>query len=183
MMHRGHRILSVRHAGVTVTAAPPAFSQGRIIDGSNRTTGAAGRLWTQAAHEGENHLADRPENGGWLARASPRNVRTLQLARGRCDCGRDAGRPAPPAQIRTGPLRHPAPPLGALVTIHFGQLFNYLDKVGKVTFAGSWPSILAYLARRSVGFFSQPSIWSRSLRHTALPPGFIFPFGSQITPL
>ena len=28
------------------------------------------------------------------------------------DCGRDAGCPAPPAQIRTCPLRHPAPPLG-----------------------------------------------------------------------
>ena len=27
-------------------------------------------------------------------------------------CGRDAGCPAPPAQIRTCPLRHPAPPLG-----------------------------------------------------------------------
>ena len=27
-------------------------------------------------------------------------------------CGRDAGYPAPPAQIRTCPLRHPAPPSG-----------------------------------------------------------------------
>ena len=27
--------------------------------------------------------------------------------------GRDAGCPAPPAQIRTGPLGHPAPPLGS----------------------------------------------------------------------
>ena len=28
------------------------------------------------------------------------------------NCGRDAGCPAPPAQFRTCPLRHPAPPLG-----------------------------------------------------------------------
>ena len=31
---------------------------------------------------------------------------------GDTDRGRDAGCPAPPAQIRTGPLGHPAPPLG-----------------------------------------------------------------------
>ena len=30
-----------------------------------------------------------------------------------CSRGRDAGCPAPPAQIRTGPLGHPAPPLGS----------------------------------------------------------------------
>ncbi len=35
-----------------------------------------------------------------------------RLAIYRANCGRDAGCPAPPAQIRTCPLRHPAPPLG-----------------------------------------------------------------------
>ena len=36
----------------------------------------------------------------------------LSLFNAHYDRGRDAGCPAPPAQIRTCPLRHPAPPLG-----------------------------------------------------------------------
>ena len=37
---------------------------------------------------------------------------TIVVPVGNDYCGRDAGCPAPPAQIRTCPLRHPAPPLG-----------------------------------------------------------------------
>ncbi len=37
------------------------------------------------------------------------------------NCGRDAGCPAPPAQIRTCPLRHPAPPLGCAPTSADGK--------------------------------------------------------------
>lgn len=61
----------------------------------------------------------------------------------------------PPAESTGADLRHQRPlrrrrSRGNLLW----ATLNYLDKVGKVTFAGSWPSILAYLARRSVGFFS-----------------------------
>ena len=40
---------------------------------------------------------------------------------GACVRGRDAGYPAPPAQIRTCPLRHPAPPLGCALQSADGE--------------------------------------------------------------
>ena len=40
----------------------------------------------------------------------------LSLFNAHYDRGRDAGYPAPPAQIRTCPLRHPAPPSGCAMT-------------------------------------------------------------------
>ena len=44
---------------------------------------------------------------------APKDLDPWKVALGkRLYRGRDAGYPAPPAQIRTCPLRHPAPPLG-----------------------------------------------------------------------
>ena len=53
--------------------------------------------------------------------------------------GRDAGCPAPPAQIRTGPLGHPAPPLGSAPHSADGKIVGPATGVGFPAWAnGSW---------------------------------------------
>ena len=54
-----------------------------------------------------------PARAGMVPEVSRERAVPARLPRPRGDdCGREAGCPAPPAQIRTCPLRHPAPPLG-----------------------------------------------------------------------
>ena len=63
---------------------------------------------------------DKDVEGGHAAnglqhRCGERGIPSIVIVPERSDYrGRDAGYPAPPAQIRTCPLRHPAPPLGCI---------------------------------------------------------------------
>ena len=81
-------------AGSLGAFAPPPGVTRLVIAADNDTEGerAAERLVRRCARTGVAALLMVPEGDDY--------------------CGRDAGCPAPPAQIRTCPLRHPAPPLG-----------------------------------------------------------------------
>ena len=81
-------------AGSLSAFAPPAGLSRLVIARDNDPEGeqAAERLARRCARAGVAAQVIAPEGGDY--------------------CGRDAGCPAPPAQIRTCPLRHPAPPLG-----------------------------------------------------------------------
>ena len=58
--------------------------------------------------------AYRSETGGmWRPRRGSHVSETGRLTSAAIDRGREAGYPAPPAQIRTCPLGHPAPPSGS----------------------------------------------------------------------
>ena len=57
----------------------------------------------------ETHVAQEVDE---VAQDIRRDLQKLREASEQADRGRNAGFPAPPAQIRTGPLRHPAPPSG-----------------------------------------------------------------------
>ena len=82
---------------------------------------SAGSLGAFAPPPGVARLVIARDNDGEGEQAAMRLARrcaragvaaTVIVPAGDDYCGRDAGCPAPPAQIRTCPLRHPAPPLG-----------------------------------------------------------------------
>ena len=75
-----------------------------------------------------------------------------------CYRGRDAGCPAPPAQIRTCPLRHPAPPSGQVDGKPLARPWvsnRQLRPVGRDQLVHLLPAIAVFLRPAAKGFVPQ----------------------------